>query len=373
MSYRKNIADNRQQTTRRQFLRRSGAAAVATTLLPTILGAEDKAGTKLPVIGPEGYRYEVQHDCFRAPSHIPWMDAQGVAIDQEGLVYIKHRSRTPELMDAIVVFDADGKYVRSFGKTFHGGGHGIDIREESGEEFLYLCDTKGHIGKMTLRGEMVWYKDAPKEFEPFADAQPFRLDGTGKTEMGKVFKPTNIAFAPDGGFYVADGYGTGRIIRYDKDAQPVDIWGSSGTEPGQMRTPHSIWLDDRPGREVSLVVADRANARLQYFSLDGEHLSIVEGMLFPADFDIRGDLMLVPDLHARLTLLDKDNRVLAHLGDDPQWRKQVLDGFKMRDQPERWQPGKFIHPHDACFDREGNIYVAEWVTIGRISRLRHVG
>ena len=69
----------------------------------------------------------------------------------------------------------------------------------------------------------------------------------------------------------------------------------------------------------------------------------------------------------------KDNRVLAQLGDDPQWRKQVLDGFKMRDQPERWQPGKFIHPHDACFDHEGNIYVAEWVTIGRISRLSHVG
>ena len=28
---------------------------------------------------------------------------------------------------------------------------------------------------------------------------------------------------------------------------------------------------------------------------------------------------------------------------------------------DQWQPGKFIHPHDACFDKDGNIFVAEWV------------
>ncbi len=220
---------------------------------------------------------------------------------------------------------------------------------------------------------MVWHKDAPKEFEQYTDAEPFRLDGSDRSESGKIFTPTNIAFAEDGGFYVADGYGSNYIIRYDKDANPIDIWGGTGSEPGKVKTPHSIWLDDRPGREPSLVVTDRANARLQYFSLSGKHLSFFDDMLFPADFDIRGDVMVVADLHARVTLLDKDNRVIVHLGDDPEWRKQVLDGFKIRNQPERWQPGKFIHPHDACFDQNGNIYVAEWVTIGRVSLLKHVG
>ncbi len=84
--------------------------------------------------------------------------------------------------------------------------------------------------------------------------------------------------------------------------------------------------------------------------------------------------MLVADLHARITLLDANNNVITHLGNDPVWLEQVIaDNFAMRQQPERWQAGKFIHPHDACFDHSGNIYVAEWVSIGRISFLKHVG
>ena len=60
------------------------------------------------------------------------------------------------------------------------------------------------------------------------------------------------------------------------------------------------------------------------------------------------------------------------LGYDPEWTKQVLDGFKIRTQPDRWPAGKFIHPHDACFDKDGNIFVTEWVQTGRVSFLRHV-
>ena len=123
-----------------------------------------------------------------------------------------------------------------------------------------------------------------------------------------------------------------------------------------------------------MVVADRANARLQYFSDEGQHLSFLNDMLFPADIDLRGDVLLVPDLHARITLLDAANNVIAHLGHDPVWLKQVLaDDFAMRRQPERWQAGKFVHPHDACFDHDGNIYLAEWVAVGRVSLLKHVG
>ena len=97
-------------------------------------------------------------------------------------------------------------------------------------------------------------------------------------------------------------------------------------------------------------------------------------MLFPADIDLRGEVMLVPDLHARITLLDVNNNLIAHLGHDPTWLKQVLsDNLAMRRHPERWQAGKFVHPHDACFDHDGNIYVAEWVAIGRVSFLKHVG
>ena len=131
-------------------------------------------------------------------------------------------------------------------------------------------------------------------------------------------------------------------------------FGGYGDGPGQFKTPHGLWLDNRPGREVQLVVADRANARLQYLTLEGKPVSMNHDVSFPAHFDIRGDVLLVPDLHARVSLFDKDNHVLVHLGHDPEWTKQVLDGFKIRSQPDRWPAGKFIHPHDACFDKDGN-------------------
>jgi hypothetical protein len=215
------------------------------------------------------------------------------------------------------------------------------------------------VVKTDLKGEVVWIKETPRE--PHVYDKP-----------GMRYSPTNVAFAPDGGFYVGDGYGSNYIHQYDKNASWVRTFGGTGDGPGQFKTPHGLWLDNRPGRETQLVIADRANARLQYMTLDGKPVSINRQVSFPAHFDIRGDVLLLPDLHARVTLFDKDNNVLDHLGYDPEWTKQVLDGFKIRTQPDRWPAGKFIHPHDACFEKDGNIFVAEWVQPGRVSFLRHV-
>jgi hypothetical protein len=341
---------------RRDFLKAMLAAGVA----PAVLNADDKAGTKNAVIGTGDHRYECVHNWGELPSSIRWQTTHGVAVDAEGLVYVTHMGMGKDVMDTVVVFDPKGKYVRSFGKAWHGGGHGIDVRKEGGEEYLYLShmSANGPVVKTTLKGDVVWSKGVPQEPDVYK----------GKA----AYRPTNVAFAPDGGFYVGDGYGSHYIHQYDKDGKWVRTWGGAGKEPGKMRTPHGIWLDDRPGREPSLVVADRANARLQYFTLDGKHLSFVEGLLYPAHFDVRGDVLMVPDLHARVTLYGKDNAVLAQLGDDADWRKKVLDGFKVRKQPAEWPAGKFIHPHDACFDKDGNILVVEWVEPGRVSFLRKV-
>jgi len=48
------------------------------------------------------------------------------------------------------------------------------------------------------------------------------------------------------------------------------------------------------------------------------------------------------------------------------------DGGQIRGDSKQWIPGKFVHPHDACFDAKGNIYVAEWVATGRVSMLKKV-
>lgn len=356
---------------RRTFLTTAMATTAAATAAPafTIVRAADKTGSKTPVIGEGEYRYECHHGWGEVPDSIHWFETHGIAVDKAGHVYVKHRAggekakSSASAQDTIVVFDPDGKFVRSFGKEYHGGGHGIDVREENGQEFLYLsCMMPVNIVvKTDLKGAVVWRKERKD------------LAVTHKYDDAKApFSPTNIAFGPEGGFYVADGYGSNYIHQYDQDANWVRSWGGFGDKPGEFKTPHGIWLDDRPGRDPLLIVADRANARLQNFTLDGKPVRIDQGVSFPAHFDVRGDVLLVPDLHARVTLMDRDNKVITHLGYDPSWTKQVLDGFKMRGQPERWEAGRFIHPHDACFDKDGNIFVAEWVATGRVSRLRKV-
>lgn len=356
---------------RREFLKQSTTAAMAASLAGPMVHASDKAGSKPPIIGKGEHTYECHHYWGEVPAHVKWFETHGVAVDREGLVYIKHRGgatipkSVEDGQDTIVVFDPSGKFVRSFGKAYHAGGHGIDVREENGQEYLYLsCMMPVNLFlKTDLKGEVVWLKKR--------DAlAPSHLYDDEKAP----FRPTNIAFAPDGGFYLADGYGSNLIHQFDRDAGYVRSWGGTGTEPGQFRTPHGLWLDNRPGHDPMIVVADRANARLQYFTTEGKLVRVEGNVSFPAHFDIRGEVLLVPDLHARLTLLDGNNQVIDHLGYDPEWTKKVLDGMKMRSQPETWgaAEGRFLHPHDACFDKDGNIYVAEWVATGRISFLRKV-
>ncbi len=376
---------------RRSFLQAAGATVFTAGVAPAILGAADKSGTKLVVIGEGDFQYECHHGWGELPKEIKWRDTHGVTIDRDGLIYIKHRSFVDEPIDTIVVFDRDGKFVRSFGKEYSGGGHGIDIREEDGTEFLYLSDTYNRQAvKSDTQGEWVWKKRYPRE--------------AGTYENVGQFRPTNISFHPDGGFYVGDGYGSSYLHEYDKNANWVRTWGGKGSEPGKMATPHGQWLDDRPGREPSIVVADRANSRLQYFSLDGEPLSILQGVneltqphpteehlaarlkeygefpvepmlpiSFPADIDIQGEYLLLPDLHARLMIFDGQNKLVANLGYDADWSQRVFaDKFAMRGNPSQWEDGRFVHPHDACFDADGNIFVTEWVADGRVTFLRRV-
>jgi hypothetical protein len=183
------------------------------------------------------------------------------------------------------------------------------------------------------------------------------------------FMPTNFAFLGDGDFFVADGYGSFFIHRYDKDGNWKSHFGGPGEANGKFDTPHGIWIDARPGQDPRIVVADRAHHKLQFFSLDGDYLETIAGFGLPANLDTYQELLLVPELHARISILDQKNQAVTRLGDDVA-RITGPGGDQIRNDSKRWQQGKFVHPHDACFDQEGNIFVAEWVNTGRVSRLR---
>lgn len=355
------------QITRRHFLATTAVALAA----PHVLTAQKSE--KQLVIGQGQHRYEVHHDWPQLPQKYSWQTTHNVAVDAEGLLYVIHEGRE-NMKDhpAIFVFDDKGRFVRAFGNQFQGGGHGLEVRTEGKEQFLYVTGYQQlkNFAKLTLKGEQVWEQHAPMDsgiYPKGEDTKPTKRWGRD------AFLPTNFAFLPDGGFYVADGYGSYRIHRYDKNGKWVSMFGEPGKEDGQFNTPHGLWIDSRPGREMSIVVSDRANKRLQWFTLEGKHLKTLDGFILPANVDSQGDVLLVPDLSARVTLLDKNNEVITHLGEDPAWREQVLkDGMKLRREPkgEGWVSGKFLHPHDACFDAAGNIFVAEWVHTGRITKLR---
>jgi len=328
---------------------------------PAILGADDKSGTKLPVVGSGAHTYEVHHDWGELPAQIKYGNTHGVVEDSQGRIYVHHTvNAASESSDSMVVFDANGKFIKSWGKEFKGGAHGLHIRKEGSTEFLYLCDTqRGVIVKATLDGETVFQLGYPEQ----SDAYKPGADG-----KKPKWSPTNLAVAPNGDLFVGDGYGSSNILQYNSKGEYLRTFGGKGKEPGRVDCPHGIAVDTR-GVEPILTVADRTNNRIQRFTLGGQHIDFIDGTNLPCHFNYfkNGDTV-VPDLGAKVTLLDRDNHVIEHLGDDSasEWRKTRT---KAR---EAFTPGKFVAPHGACFDHAGNIFVVEWVEVGRVTKLRKV-
>lgn len=310
---------------------------------------------KLPITGSGEHVYEVHHDWLTPPPSIKWGDTHGLALDSHGHIYVAHTVHPSSVgSDAVLVFDQKGKFMRSWGSEFRGGAHGLDLRKEGSEEFLYHCDINRRlVVKTDLSGKTIWQKGMP--------TQP----GVYKDE--KQWCPTNVAFAPNGDIFVGDGYGSSYIHRFTKDGEYVALVCGPGDKPGQVSCPHGLWVDTRD-HDPKLIVADRGNRRIQVMTLEGKHLGFVtEGIRMPCHMHFnRHKELLVPDLQSVVTILDKDNKPVVHLCDG--------DPSNLRDAPrENFLPGKFIHPHSAIWiNPHGDIVVAEWVPIGRVTLLKRV-
>jgi hypothetical protein len=352
---------------RRSFL--GTAAASASLILAPNIRTERRAGKNDTVTGEGDYQYQVDHEWTQLPEQFTWQTTHNVAVDSENNLYVIHEGRA-ELKDhpSIFVFGPNGKFIRAFGSQFQGGGHGLEIRQEGTEEFLYVAAYQQvkSFAKLTLNGEIVWYKKAPMESGVYADGENTSTEANWSRQG---FLPTNFAFLDDGGFLLADGYGSFFIHRFDKDANWVSCFGGPGEGEGTFKTSHGLWIDRRPGRDPSIVVTDRAHNTLQIFDINGQYRETLPGYGLPANIDTRGKLMMVPELQARVTLLNEKNEPVARLGEGKQRLSQVA---KLRSKPDQWQDGQFVHPHDACFDQEGNIFVAEWVSTGRVTKLTRI-
>lgn len=373
------------------------------------MGATDKTGSKLPILGDGEHKYEAIHDWGELPSNIKYGNTHSVAEDAQGHIYVHHTvHKTSASPDSVVVFDEKGKFVRSWGAMFRGGAHGMHLRKEGKTEYLYFCDEKhGLITKRTLKGEEVWTLGYPQD-------SPIYQKGPGSTGPGGAaglnYRPTNIAIAPNGDFWVGDGYGSYYMFHYSvasPTAYPklVNVFGGPAPTPApaagrgagappaagaapaqaaagapagggraarppapidQLNNPHGNMIDLRDPAKPILLVADRGHGRIVRYTTDDKPIDIIEGTRQPCHFHEHKGNIVVPDLSGPVHVLDKDNKVVVSMGQGPNNPPRTTE------DRSKFIPGQFVNPHGAIFDRNGNIFVAEWVEIGRVTKLRKI-
>ncbi|MSR45153.1 MAG: hypothetical protein EXS15_07360 [Phycisphaerales bacterium] len=336
---------------RREFLRLSAAAAILPHIATRACG---QTGEQSPIIfGADAHRFSCVHDWIKPPTGMTFGDTHGLAQDKMGRIYVAHTvggGSSPAL--GVCVYDRHGTFLNSWGGQFAGGAHGLDVHEEGGKEFLYHCDTRRRcVEKTDLDGTVIWTSSCPME--------------SGVYEKPESWCPTNVAFSPDGNIFVGDGYGGSFIHLFGADGSWKKVICRPGSAAGETSCPHGMWVDPRSA-SPTLVVADRGNRRIQVLDLDGKHIAFhTDGVRMPCDMKFREGMMLVADLESVVMLYDEKFKPIVSLGDG---HPSSLRGAAR----EQFVPGKFVHPHDAIFLANGDILVAEWVPIGRITLLRRI-
>jgi hypothetical protein len=275
----------------------------------------------------------------------------GVEVSQTGAIVVFHQADP-----AVLVFDSDGMLHNSWGDRFRGA-HGLTLVNEGGTEYLWLTDQhSAEVVKTTLDGRTIMNIQRPD--------LPVYHEGK--------YSPTWVAVNSEsaggnGDIWVTDGYGQNYVHRYTRGGDYIGSINGEEGAAGAFRCPHSIWFDTRK-TEPELYIADRTNHRIQVYDADGRFKRVFgsDFLTSPCAFTAFEDRLIIPELRARVTVLDGDDRLIGVLGDN----ESVVSISGWPNHPaELIQAGKFNSPHDAAADNAGNIYVVEWIIGGRITKL----
>jgi len=380
----------------------SGAALISLALVIALAGpradtrasAQDpKAGSKvtLPI-------FEVDARFPAMPDRMLLGGVGGATADSHGNVWVFHRPHTLEEGNAtengyvpgppVMEFSETGKYIQGWGgptregryEWFNRGGlfsafaecasctkeHRTngDGRPGSGEHGITV-DDKDNVwltGNGTGDGQIL----------------KFTRDGKFLLQIGKggvavdsnstehLSRPAAVAvYAKTNELFVADGYGNRRIIVFDADTGAYKRhWGAYGRKPDdkapnarqsngqpsqQFNTPHGVTISN----DGIVYVADRANNRVQTFTIDGAFLK--EGFV-KRESEGTGSAFgvgLSADPQQRfLYVADGSNERIAILD------RKTLEEIGQIGRPGR-KAGEFFHLHSLGVDPKGNIVTGE--------------
>ncbi len=278
----------------------------------------------------------------------------GVVVSEAGQVVVFHQANP-----AVLVFDTDGKLQDAWGDRFEGA-HGMTLVRDGDVEYLWLTDqNSGEVVKTMLDGQTVMNIQRPEH--------PAYTAGN--------YAPTWVAVNEEwhggnGDIWVTDGYGQNFIHRYDKTGSYLASINGEEGEAGAFKCPHGIWVDTRKS-VPELYIADRGNRRVQVYDLAGKfkHSFGSDFLTSPCGFVTHGDQLLIPELFARLTILDAQDQLVCYLGAN----EEVVGKAGWPNHPaELIVPGKFNSPHGMAADHAGNLFVVEWIIGGRITKLARV-
>ena len=212
------------------------------------------------IFGTGKYRYQAVADWARLPAGWSFVEVVGVAVDARDRVFVFCRGEQP-----LLIFEADGTFVGSWGRGLFQRPHGITIGPDGS---VWCTDDKDHtVRKFSPTGELLLTlgtSNVPSETGIQGMDYRSIVQAAGPFNM-----PTNLAFAPSGEFYITDGYGNARVHRYSPSGELIQSWGAPGDRPGEFNLPHGVAVD----REGLVYVADRENSRIQIFSPTGDFVS----------------------------------------------------------------------------------------------------
>ena len=262
--------------------------------------------------------YQADPNWPQLPPGWNFQETPGVAVDARDHVYILHRGE-----HALMEFTPDGRLVRSWGDELFIRPHAVRIDPRG---YIWVVDNDTHqILKMDPSGRVRLVMGRKGQ------------SGEGPNEFNR---PTDVAFAPDGTFFVSDGYVNSRVAKFAADGTFLKAWGKKGKEPGNFDLPHSVLV----GPDGRLYVGDRENYRLQIFDADGKFLDQWTHVGSP------WGLALSSDMSALFLTDGYNNRIL----------KTTLDGKVLGQIASSGKtPGHVDYAHHIAVDSHDNVYVAE--------------